>query len=321
MAYAQSYRVNRMPLTWASDHSRDIEEALTGTLKATMVAVTPLHVGNGQGSFFRVDHQLTVPASSLKGAIRSQFELLTYSCFPEQRHGAMHACNSDDNHYCPACQLFGGEGYMGRLFFYPSPVDANTRVEEKGVPISPHRAPTIQHGSGRRIFENRAPREGHQRWVEFLPVGVSLPLQIDFRNLTCDELGLLLITLGQDAAAPLSLKLGGVKAHGYGQIRIDGLTISLKNVNRFKSYGGDSDREMAADELQECIGRAKADHTRFYLNGYRDVIDALSRGTSEAPGLEQDEGTVEHEVSPEAEDIMRLIQKRWASQEDEDESR
>lgn len=314
---ARNYRVNRMPLTSAANHSQDGVHTYTGTINAEMVAVTPLHVGSGRGNFFTVDGHLTIPGSSLKGAIRSLFEIITYSCFPEQRGGASAGCSSEGGGYCPACQVFGGEGFMGRLFFHPSQVADNIETTTLKVPIS-SRAPTIQPGSGRRIFENRSPATVNKRRVEFLPAGTRLDLTIEFRSLASEELGLLLIVLGQDPAAPLYLKMGGVKAHGYGQVHIENLVVTRENAIRFEQYDAPPGDQMTADELIECIDAGKADTARFYADGHADVVRALADNTDNG-GNGDDDPDPPASVRPEAQDYWQQMQDLWASRDDEGE--
>jgi len=117
---------------------------LTGTLTLTMQTMTPVHVGSGYSDFVKAGNQeylaalqaskkvcepdairrrYLIPGSSIKGAVRSIVEAITYSCvrvtqgrnrsFLPQGYGG---CIQPDE-LCPACRLFGAQDYQGHLSF------------------------------------------------------------------------------------------------------------------------------------------------------------------------------------------------------------
>lgn len=176
------------------------------------------------------DQVPVLPGSSLKGALRQVYELLTPSCEPGQRGGR--SCSARprdaDPEVCPACSLFGAMGVAGRLGVQeaePStgPESVKTLIRrvptaweaQRPVPGS-YRFYDPQRAAGR----DREPRpEVEATWAAWGRFRTHLRLV----NASPDELGLLFASLGigQDGAAP-SLRVGGKKFHGFGgaQVRV-----------------------------------------------------------------------------------------------------
>ena len=95
---------------------------MTGTLEGTILALSPVHVASGQTELtgkqpplvkahFRRNGRLTIPGSSLKGAVRNIVEAISYppSClrvtrarFAEQPNNVQ-AC-TDKERLCVACR-------------------------------------------------------------------------------------------------------------------------------------------------------------------------------------------------------------------------
>ena len=108
-------------------------DLMTGTLEGTILALSPVHVASGQTELtgkqpplvkahFRRNGRLTIPGSSLKGAVRNIVEAISYppSClrvtrarFAEQPNNVQ-AC-TDKERLCVACRMFGAMGYLGQV--------------------------------------------------------------------------------------------------------------------------------------------------------------------------------------------------------------
>jgi len=219
---------------------------LWGRLTLHIKLVTPLFVGSGGVGiqdgrmFYRFassEGNLIIPASSLKGALRSMVEALSPSCLGVIKDGKYEdACQVDDPlDLCPACGLFGALGYQGRLTFedaYCQP-DAQTQVVAFKQRSSPRwaAADTEMWRDAKRSFNWRKfytrdlpagsrliPQDER---VEQVLDGATFETGIMFRSLRPWELGLLLLSMGIVPGCEFNWKLGGGKNRGLGLVRFN----------------------------------------------------------------------------------------------------
>lgn len=226
-------------------HERFAAGRLTGTLEGRLTALSPVHVASGNlelgsGSdplvrgHFRAAGRPTLPGSSLKGVFRSIVEAISNpaSCArvtrarTEQLPANAQTCRRKDR-LCLACRLFGAMGYLGRIRFRDAPLlHGSTEV----IRIPPMFQPRSREGvyfegaqvRGRKFYRH-GPASGATASgnvpIEVCPRGSEFPFRIDFENLDSDELGLLLVALGQ-GEPPLFPKLGGGKPACCGSLRV-----------------------------------------------------------------------------------------------------
>jgi hypothetical protein len=162
-----------------------------------------------------------IPGSSLKGAVRQVYELLTPSCDPFERGSACRP-RPPRPRACPACSLFGGLGLAGRASFQEATPAANEwrqQLIRRAVPQGweaqrPVPGTTRMYGQGRaRNFDGGLQEESESTWAAH----GTFTSRIRLLNASDDELGLLFASLGvgwqgEGAAA----RLGGRKFHGFG---------------------------------------------------------------------------------------------------------
>lgn len=221
---------------------------LTGTLEGMITARSPVHVASGQieltgkrpslvKAHFRRNGRLTIPGSSLKGAIRSIVEAISNppSClrvtrarFAEQPV-QVRACNRKES-LCVACQMFGAMGYLGQVHFHDATLDGGESTiiltPSLFAPRTRERA-YIANGQvrGRKFYHHGELARGNVP-LEVCPVGARFQLQVDFENLSEAQLGLLLIALGQ-GTPPLTPKLGGAKPACCGSVEMHVTDVRL----------------------------------------------------------------------------------------------
>ena len=212
----------------------------SGRVRGEFVARQPLHVGTGLlvapqslglndeaplvKSFFRAGDRLTVPGSSLKGAVRHLVEALTYSAVSKTRvrldrelYGeSQYDSRRGRGELDPAGRIFGAMGYQGHVQFGDCPLLAG---QSAIMDIPPQYEPRA--GEGRRYYphglvDNRSPL-----WpLEVVEAGGRFAFEMRFNNLSAAELGVLLIAFGQ-SDPPICLKLGAGKSSGLGAVRFD----------------------------------------------------------------------------------------------------
>jgi CRISPR/Cas system CSM-associated protein Csm3 (group 7 of RAMP superfamily) len=125
------------------------DDMFTGRLRGSLHTLAPLHVGTGLvvppadvglesdipllKSFHAAGGRLTIPGSSLKGAVRSLVEMLTYACVNktktrwrskrqrEEYQECRYNSKRREGELCTACKMFGAMGYEGQIYFHDAP--------------------------------------------------------------------------------------------------------------------------------------------------------------------------------------------------------
>jgi hypothetical protein len=236
-------------------HQRLNPERLTGRLSFDLVTWQPLHVGSGVlqppealalaadvplvKAFFRADDALTLPGSSLKGAVRSLVELFTHSCVSKtgvrwrrDEQDDYRECRYQSKRHqgqiCPVCKLFGAMGYQGQVRFGDAPqIGGDSEVHD----IPPQYRPRANKAY-RRYYPYDLSDDRERTWpLETATIGSRFAAQGRFTNLTPGELGLLLVALGQ-GTWQLCPRLGAGKSSGLGGVQVDNLLVERWSVSQ-----------------------------------------------------------------------------------------
>jgi hypothetical protein len=285
-----SFPQERPRLQHPAGHDKFDKNRLHGTLFLNLIVKTSLHVSTGiavpgndiatrvpliktmvQG----VDKHLTIQGSSLKGCIRSVYEAITNSTLavvtskcgdkiPSERL----PCRNKQE-LCPASQVFGALNWQGLIEFNdakcenmgfnigfmpslyrprPEPGSAyfNTREKVAGRKFYYHTVRAIEKGQSQGIPVQQAARE------------YTFTTQLQFKNLTSEELGTLFIVLGQDANYPIALKIGGGKPIGMGTMTVElTQTKILQDFDDLRShysnYTPNNNHLLTGEALQRFI--------------------------------------------------------------------
>ncbi|MCJ8279296.1 MAG: RAMP superfamily CRISPR-associated protein [Rivularia sp. ALOHA_DT_140] len=273
-------------------HSQYLPNRLHGTLYLTLFARTSLHISTGsvvmgndigekpplvKTMVKTPDNKLIIQGSSLKGCIRSIYEAITNSrlgvtsrkyeqYYPKERSPK----KNSQNKLCPASLVFGasgeGWGWQSLIDFQ----DAICEQIDYKVGFIPNlwsaqpkkRKAYFNKGetAGRKFYYHMA-REIDKGRRDGIPIQqikqAYFKTKIQFHNLQPQELGTLLVILGQDSEYPLGLKLGGGKPIGMGTIIID---ITKANISqnpedlrqRYSSYSASS-QTLTGEKLKTFI--------------------------------------------------------------------
>jgi len=240
-------------------HERYQPGTVSGRLEATLIVATPLHVSSGRlrmrrgkepplvKELTRVNGQPCIPASTLKGVVRSVVEAITHSCVrisqarADQLPAGAAACRDKEN-LCLACRMFGALGFEGHIRFD----DAMLREGTLGVARMPAlyaprgRTRAYFGGSeakGRKFYQHGRPVTQATTPVEVLVPESQLAFTVRFENLALAELGVLLTALGL-GTPKLVLKLGGGKPACYGSavIRLGDLQVWGNSQTLYTEY-------------------------------------------------------------------------------------
>jgi CRISPR/Cas system CSM-associated protein Csm3 (group 7 of RAMP superfamily) len=231
---------------------------LTGKIELQILVVSDyLFVGSGgydfresdklvYYTFFGSNGNITIPGTSVKGAVRSVAEAISNSCVGQTKRGEKlrfhKPCEFDPEKnrtiLCPSCKLFGTTGYSGRAGF-------SDALLKKGdleiVKIGELWGPRIAKGS-RKFYQNKKfnpvgnlkPEKGY-RFVEAVKKGGVFRTALSFQNLTEDELSLLLHAIGinQD----YMIKIGGAKPRCFGTVKFQPMEIKILNQGKILNLG------------------------------------------------------------------------------------
>ena len=277
-------------------HDKYRGDRLHGTLFLTLKVQTSLHVSTGvsvMGSDIgsrvpliktmvqNIDQKLSIQGSSLKGCIRSTYEAITNSTlgvitnkkeyndkYPEERLPS----TQHKERLCPASQVFGASGnnwgWQGLIEFS----DANCEKTGFATGFMPNlwsprlarKAYFDERGkvAGRKFYYHtiRAIDKGQNRGITVQQAAkeYTFTTKLQFKNLKPEELGTLLIVLGQDPKYPIALKVGGGKPIGMGTMTV-AVTAArvLQNkgdlVDRYSSYNPPESDRMNGTELQQFM--------------------------------------------------------------------
>lgn len=217
--------------------SHDVFKALTGKLELTIEVISDfLFIGSGSYdfrekdklvyySFFKTNQNITIPGTSIKGAVRSVAEAISNSCVKikgKSEKLALTSCElePENGKLCPACNLFGTTGYGGRVCF----LDANLlKIETEIVKIGELWGPRVNK-SKRKFYQNKKfnpvgnlKPEKNYRFVEAVKKASKFNTTLRFQNVTEGELSLILYAMGinQD----YMIKIGGAKPRCFGTVK------------------------------------------------------------------------------------------------------
>ena len=236
----------------AARHDRLLSDRVTGALTLHLDVLSPVHVGTGE--FEPHDGRLVrtavtratlpvIPGTSLKGACRQVFESLTDSDSPFTK----------DNHKCAtgrsrASALFGDLGHHGHAGFDDAePVEPVTlSLIHLSVPYPP------QHATGRRFYGLLPAGAQQERRIPALaiPAGARLRSSLRVRNVSPDELGGLLVSLG---VGFFVLRVGGGRYDGYGCVRVSVVDFALRTGAAFTRAAVESRPDTVAQSAATWI--------------------------------------------------------------------
>lgn len=165
-----------------------------------------------------------LPGSSLNGAVRQVFELLTPSCrrgLQEKDELCQVKADQAYGMVCPACSLFGTLGYAGRLAFGEAVPEKKTPPMKRSVPNAWHpQKPVEEHV---RIYDLSPDRDNKTKKLRKThestrAVAGTFGSKARVVNASDEELGILLLAMGLNSPSSPGLRLGGKKFHGLGAV-------------------------------------------------------------------------------------------------------
>ncbi|MBD2429972.1 MULTISPECIES: RAMP superfamily CRISPR-associated protein [Fischerella] len=307
-----SFPKERPKLQCPVGHHKYFSDRLHGTLYLKLKVQTSLHVstgvvvmgsdiGNNRISLIKtmiqgVDQKLSIGGTSLKGCIRSAYEAITNSTlavitskYKSQIPPERLPCRNKEQ-LCPASRVFGALDWQGLLDFN------DAKCEKIGFtagfmpslyrPRPEQRSAYFVRGlvAGRKFYYHtiRAIDKGQNAGIPVQQAAreYTFTTQLHFKNLLPEELGTLLIILGQDPKYPIALKVGGGKPIGMGT-----MTVSVEKIEqpqnlkqRYSSYQLSESDELTGEKLQKFIQQnIKIAHSRLIQKPQLEELTTILR--------------------------------------------
>jgi CRISPR/Cas system CSM-associated protein Csm3 (group 7 of RAMP superfamily) len=295
-------------------HHKYDANRLHGKLYLTLKVQTSLHVSTGAvvlgsdiGSKISliktmvqgVDNKLSIQGSSLKGCIRSVYEAITNSTLPvitsryKDKIPQERLPCKDKEKLCPASRVFGALNWQGLIEFN----DANC----ENIGFSTGFMPSLyaprpkceayyERGkvAGRKFYFNtsKAIDKGQKEGISVQQAGreYTFKTELNFKNLLPEELGTLLIVLGQDKNYPMALKVGGGKPIGMGTmtVNVDKINQPQNLKQRYSVYEISEDDELTGTKLEQFIQKQiVAAHSRLIQKPQLEELAAILRYPSD----------------------------------------
>ncbi len=242
-----------------------------------------------------VEKQLLIQGSSLKGCIRSVYEAITRSCLCKTKANiktipyGYKECKinikQDRVSVCDACRVFGAMNWQGLTDFNDAKCE-NIGFNTGFMPSLHAPQPVVKDKETKKKFINRnyfdvngddeenakvkgrkfyyhtiraiAKGENQGIAVQQAAQAYTFTTQLQFKNLKPEELGTLLVVLGQDSKYAIALKVGGGKPIGMGTMTVEVTQARvLQNLNdlkqRYCQYTPTNDNLLTGKALQTFI--------------------------------------------------------------------
>ncbi|NJL64359.1 MAG: CRISPR-associated protein [Methylacidiphilales bacterium] len=268
-------------------HHKYFTDRLHGTLFLRLKVQTPLHVSTGivvMGSDIgnnripliktmvqNTDQKLSIQGSSLKGCIRAVYEAITNSTlaiissrYRDKIPSERLPCRNKEQ-LCPTSRVFGAIDWQGLVEFNDAKC-ASIGFSTGFMPSLYRPRPDERRAyfirglvAGRKFYYHtkRAIDKGQNSGIPVQQAGREyiFTTQLNFKNLKPEELGTLLIILGQDKNHQIALKVGGGKPIGMGTmtVDIDAIAQAANLKERYTSYSISDDNRLTGNDLQKFI--------------------------------------------------------------------
>jgi len=296
------------PYEFVSFHDQVVRQAVpghhvlrpdlhTGVLTFRLWTLTPLFVSSGQVALsedlglpagqvvqahYRIGDRPAVPASSLKGAVRSVAEAVSASCLGITRVNRRdlpdvfsRPCTRQAA--CPCCTLFGmggSEAYLGQVRFADALLQEGGQMMVYHLPAlyrpragAPVYLDQRRRYKGRKFYKHGKPHATAQGGdSEVIRHGSLLSAQVAFTNLSDEQLGLLLYALGLGGS--FRLKLGGGKPASLGSLETKPLRLVLRNSQQAFLNGDSTVQAETVCEGEALVAKVHSYITTARKSGY-----------------------------------------------------
>ncbi|OCR00140.1 CRISPR-associated protein [Oscillatoriales cyanobacterium USR001] len=263
-----------------------------------------------------INEELIIQGSSLKGCIRSVYEAITNSTLgviskdyerritQEYLPSGQYDSLCSKNNLCPASRIFGALNWQGLVEFSDARCDRVYSIGFMPSLYSPQ--PKLNNRTfnpnyfdengkvkGRKFYyQTDQAVDAGERGIPVQQAGIEyiFNTRLQFMNLKPEELGTLLIVLGQDSQYPIALKVGAGKPVGMGTMEVEiteARVLQGQNVrDRYSSYTTSETGHLTGDQLEQFIKQQiQVAHSTSLIekNQLEEVAEVLGYPTERQP--------------------------------------
>lgn len=214
--------------------------------------------------------------------------------------GSLAACGevkepNDFKKLCPACALFGGLGYRGRVQFLEGRIVEQVKKKSELFRVDSANSPHLHKAGfslkvrqgrdrpyvevtdlkGRKFYRFDGQSQRPKEPIDYIPIGTVLEVSIEFERLLIEEIGGLLLCMGVNGGP--RLRIGGGKPFGLGQLSTEVKKVEIYPAGRFEDYESQpeplSDLDLWVDQATQSFKKIGF----FHKAGF-DTLVALSGG-------------------------------------------
>lgn len=243
-----------IPLLGKEDYKEDSVK-FTGKIKVRVTTLTPLYIMRAEiwkeenekliKRFYNINNEYIIPGSTLKGAVRTIAQSVSYSCIntSQSRKLIKNGSKTNDKCNCIVCRTFGRMNYRSKVTFKDCKLENKEgKMFVKYIPklMRPH--PEKEFYKDEKIFRGiKFYHHGVNEIVEKgkVPIEAVKPNsffegEVVFENLDINQLKLLCFSLGLDGS--IQLKLGYDKPGYFGSCKVEALEAQ-RTTNDYKLNG------------------------------------------------------------------------------------
>jgi len=228
-----------------------------GTIPITIKTLTPIHIFSGSHSidenknifksFIRINDEIVIPGTSLKGAIRSIAEAISYSCYTASKgineRNLPNKTYHSNEEVCITCDMFGSMGYKSKIQFDDCySIKGTVQTQIIGLPAS-----FKPHPDSQQYFNEKGKYKGRKFYrhgvlgiqqkgnilYECVLENAEFQGKIRFKGLTEEQVQLLCFSMG--LSGDIQPKIGFGKGYFYGSISIESEEKWAKKAIEYKN--------------------------------------------------------------------------------------
>jgi len=263
---------------------------LEGIIKLKIKVLTPVHISSGKidehngkiyKKFLRINGEVTIPGTSIKGCVRSIAEAISYSCYQpgkQVRYNKLPDGKTNDRlKDCIICKTFGSMGRKSKVIFSDFKLTKGS-MDIIGLPnlYAPHIEEKLYLLNGKykgyKFYYHGISSicEKGTIFFEFAKEGAEFEGEVYYNGLTQRQLKLLCYSLGlNDDIQP---KIGYGKPAYYGSVKF--LVRDSDEQDKYKKYANQYYNESDAN-IRKNIDRLK---TILSYNNAKRVSDWTQNG-------------------------------------------
>lgn len=234
-----------VPCPVRKKYEPDNEKKYSGFINLRIKCITDLHIGSGYRDFknssvlvqetVKFDGKPIIPGSTLKGTVRGLARAISSSCKSDRECSIRYDKFTKTNvvNTCITCDMFGIMGKSSKVIFTDFMPEDNVQVTVQKLNMQFGPNVNKDEKEGFKFYETlpNPYNSSSKTEAELISAGASFTGKVFFRELTEEELSLLMYSLSLNKAEcrGINLKTGGFKNEGKGEIKAETIDFKVNN--------------------------------------------------------------------------------------------